>query len=62
MRVECNICEEQLGNKSTLMNRAEKVHGTVSCLARSALGPIFIFIHLPLHFLGTQDLFHNLGF
>ena len=38
MRCECSICSEKLESKSGLLNHAERVHGTVSRLSRTALG------------------------
>jgi hypothetical protein len=38
MHCECNICGEKLMSKSGLLNHAQRVHGTVSCLPLPALG------------------------
>ena len=38
MHCECNICREKLMSKSGLLNHAERLHGTVSCLPLPALG------------------------
>jgi hypothetical protein len=40
MQKECTICGEKLESKALLMNHARSVHGTVSCLPPSSLGPI----------------------
>lgn len=40
MRVKCNVCNKELEHKAALMNHAEGVHGIVSRLPLSALGPI----------------------
>ncbi|KAJ9480689.1 hypothetical protein VN97_g12850 [Penicillium thymicola] len=38
MHCKCNICGEELESKKALLNHAERVHGTVSCLPLQALG------------------------
>ncbi|KAJ5089007.1 hypothetical protein N7532_007691 [Penicillium argentinense] len=38
MHCECNICGEKLMSKSGLLNHAQRMHGTVSCLPLPALG------------------------
>ncbi|OAT08575.1 hypothetical protein BDBG_17071 [Blastomyces gilchristii SLH14081] len=38
MHCECQVCGEKLISKSGLLNHAERVHGTVSCLPLPALG------------------------
>ena len=38
MHCECNICGQKLMSKSGLLNHAQRVHGTVSCLPLPALG------------------------
>ncbi|KAJ6016523.1 hypothetical protein N7540_011114 [Penicillium herquei] len=38
MHCRCNICGEELESKSSLLNHAGRVHGTVSCLPLPALG------------------------
>ena len=40
MRVKCDVCNKELEHKAALMNHAEGVHGIVSRLPLSALGPI----------------------
>ncbi|CRL30957.1 Zinc finger, C2H2-type [Penicillium camemberti] len=38
MHCECNICGEKLMSKPGLLNHAQRMHGTVSCLPLPALG------------------------
>lgn len=38
MQCECTICGKQLESKSALLNHAQSVHGTVSCLPLPVLG------------------------
>ncbi|KAJ5882351.1 uncharacterized protein N7529_001023 [Penicillium soppii] len=38
MHCECNICGEKLMSKSALLNHAQRMHRTVSCLPLPALG------------------------
>ena len=42
MSIKCDVCNKELEHKVALMNHAEGVHGIVSCLLLSALGPIWI--------------------
>ncbi|KAJ5267492.1 hypothetical protein N7478_010477 [Penicillium angulare] len=38
MHCQCHVCGEKLMSKSGLLNHAERVHGTVSCLPLPSLG------------------------